>query len=149
MGISGISGSGYTQAVDPNELFKTWADKKLRGSGDWVTISDEGREKADELAKVKRETMAGLPGMENIEDAQAENSGNTNSSSAVSQSPEEQMEDLEAKIKALMDQLMSIMQSALPLEQKMQQSQPIQQMISQLQVQLNEIKTQVLKEKTA
>jgi hypothetical protein len=148
MGISGISGAAYSQAVDPNELFRTWADKKLRAGGDWISISEEGREKAEELAKAKREAEQGMPGMDNTDGASVAGDG-TASASGLNKSPEEQMKDIESKIKALTDQLMSIMQSARPPEEKMQQAQPIQQQISQLQAQLNELKIQTSKEKAA
>jgi len=141
MSISNISESGYSQAVDPNQYFQQWASKKLHARGDYVNISDEGRDKAEELAKAKRDAKARLPGMEDA--------GETGSSSAVNMSPEEQAEGLEAKIKALMDQLVNIMQGPLPPEEKTQMAQPIQQAISQLQAQLNELKAQMLKEKQA
>jgi predicted RNase H-like nuclease (RuvC/YqgF family) len=131
MGISGIAGGGASQAVDPGEFFTDWAAKKIHARGDCVSISDEGREKAEEFAKAKS----------------ASSGTGAGASSALNQSAEEQSRDLEAKIKGLMDQLMNIMQSALPLPEKMQQAQPVQQQISQLQMQINELKAQQMQEK--
>jgi hypothetical protein len=150
MGVSSVSGGGYSQSVDPNELFKSWADRTLRSRGDQAAISDEGRAKAEELAKVKRDAGKSLPGAEHMEDARAENAaGGEGASSARNTSPEDQAKDLEGKIKALMSRLMQIMQSALPPDEKMQQAQPIQQAISQLQTQLNELTAQMMKGKAA
>ena len=77
----------------------------------------------------------------------AEELGRAGASSALGQSADDQTDALEAKIKALMDQLMNIMQSALPPQEKMQQAQPVQQQIGQLQMQINELKSQALQEK--
>ncbi|MDR2696051.1 MAG: FlxA-like family protein [Deltaproteobacteria bacterium] len=131
MGISGIAYGGASQAVDPGALFTDWAAKKAHARGDCVSISDEGREKAEELAKARS----------------ASSGTGAGASSALNQSAEEQGAAVEAKIKGLMDQLMNIMQSALPLQEKMQQAQPVQQQISQLHMQLNELKTQQLQDK--
>ena len=147
MSISGISGGGSSHAVDPQELFKKWADQKLKTRGDRVSISEEGYEKAEELAKAKRAAKAGPLGMDDAgEEAEGiAASADAEASSALNNSAAEQSEGLEAKIKALQDQLMSIMQSALSPEEKTQQAQPIQQMISQLQMQMNELKAQAQK----
>jgi hypothetical protein len=147
MGISSISGNAYSQAVDPTALFREWTDKKLHSRGDRVSFSDEGREKSEEFVKAQIAAKTGPPGMEDMDDASA--AGGADPSSALNESAEGQIQDLEAKIKALMDQLMNIMQSALPPEEKMQQAQPVQQQISQLQAQINELKVQMMKEKSA
>ena len=154
MSISNISGDAYVQGVDPNEIFKKWADKKLHTRGDYVNISDEGRTKAEELAKAKTAAQTGLPDTEDLDEGQTEGmsasaGGKAGASSALNKSAEEEVKDLEAKIKALMDQLMNIMQGPASPEEKMQQAQPIQQQISQLQAQLNELKAQMQKEKAA
>jgi hypothetical protein len=148
MDSGSISNTDYTQAIDPNAHFQKWASKKLHARGDYVSISDEGRAKAEELVNASVAAKQKLPGMEDAEDVQATNTAEgTDSASALNKSPEEQATDLEGKIKALMDQLMNIMQGPLQPQEKMQQAQPIQQQISQLQTQLNELKIQILKEK--
>ena len=146
MSISSISGDAYVQGIDPNETFKQWTDKKPHTRGDYVSISDEGRIKAEEFAKAKTALQAKLPGTEDPDEEQTED---ISASAAVNKSPEEEARDLETKIKALMDQLMNIMQGPASPEEKTQQAQPIQQQISQLQAQLNELKAQMQKEKAA
>lgn len=148
MSISNISGNSYAQAIDPQEMFTRWAGRKLHASGDSVSISEEGRARAEELAKAMRDAEENTSGREaggaRTEGASA--GGGSDASSAVGQSDEEQTQDLESKVKALMDQLMNIMQSSLSPEEKMQQAQPIQQMISQMQTQMQALKNQMAKE---
>ena len=146
MSISSISGDAYVQGVDPHEIFKKWADKKLHMRGDSVSISDEGRIKAEEFAKAKTAAQTSLSATEDPDEGQTEG---VSASAALNKSAEDEAKDLEAKIKALMDHLMNIMQGSASPEEKMQQAQPIQQQISQLQAQLNELKTQMQKEKAA
>ena len=65
MDISSILSSDSTQSIDPTEVFKKWTDKKLHAdSGDTVTISDEGRKKADELVQAQKTSQASPSGME-------------------------------------------------------------------------------------
>ena len=143
MGISGISGSAYSQAVDSNELFKNWANKKLRASGDCLSISDEGREKAEELAKAKKEAELGLPGVEGMDEAAA-GGGTDSSPTLVGVSTADRIKGLERRIKALTDQL-----NSLPPKEKMLQEKSIQERISEFQAQLDELIIQVQQENSA
>jgi len=153
MDITGLSGGGASQAVDPKEVFSQWAAKKIHTRGDSVSISEEGRAKAEEAAKAKMSAKAGAFGAPDAEDERTDGlavlSGDEAEGSSPAKSTEEQATDLEERIKGLMDQLMGIMQSALPPQEKMQQAQPIQQEIAQLQMQLNELKAQMKKAQAA
>ncbi len=148
MSVTGISGSSSAQSVDPKNLFMEWADKKLRSRGDTVTISDEARQKAEEAAKAKLAEETPLPGEESVK---TEGSGNAQASgggggTSSPESTEDRITDLESKLKALMDQVSGIMQGALPMESKMQQTQPLLAQVGQLQAQLTQLKAQMMQE---
>ena len=140
MDIASIFGADSSQAIDPTEIFKKWADKKLHASGDTVTISDEGRQKAEELAGSQKVGQAVLPGMDDDEDddeVQTKNISASINGGTASSSGQDDKSAIESEIKVLTDQLMNIMQGSLPEEAKIQQAQPIQEQISQLQMQLD------------
>jgi len=135
MGISGISNCGHSQAISLREFSEQRTDKKLQIRGDYVAISDKGWK---ELAKSKMDTKVSPQGMEDMGDEQEESTATAASSFVLDN------EALEAKIKTLMTQLMNIMQSARPLEEKMQQAQPIQQEINKLPMRISELRIQSL-----
>ncbi|MCL1986126.1 MAG: FlxA-like family protein [Betaproteobacteria bacterium] len=150
MDISSISGSDSLQAVDPSEIFKKWAGKKLHAGsdgGDTVTISEEGRKLAQAQKTVQVSPLLNMDDAETqadditVDDASDASSEEANFSSALSSSEDQTSEtdEIDEKITELTDQLVGIMQSPLPQEERMQQAEPIQQQIDQLEMQLNEL----------
>ena len=142
MDIASIFSTDSSQAIDPTEIFKKWADKKLQASGDTVTISDEGRQKAEALVSAGKTSPAALLGMgddEDDNDALVANISTSTGGEADSSSGQDNNVDIQSEISALTDQLTSILQGSLPEEAKTQQAQPIQEQINELQMQLNEL----------
>lgn len=149
MDITGISGGISSQGIDATQTFHEWADKKLRFRGDTVTISDEARYKAEEAAKAKIASETTLPGEEDAAaSGSAGGAGASGGGAASGADSEDQIQDIESRIKALADQLANIMQGSLPLETRMQQAQPVQQQISALAAQLSQLKAQIMQEKS-
>jgi DNA relaxase NicK len=157
MDISGVSGGGSSQAVDPYEAFTNWAAKRMHARGDSVSISGQGREKAEELSRAKQSAKPALADAAESDDEQAKSLAESlassgegaGASSSLDKSTEEEASDMEKQIQALTDQLMAIMQGPLPPQEKMQQAQPIQQQIAALQMQINELKAQAKQGKAA
>ena len=146
MDISSIYSSDSLQSVDPSEIFKKWAGKKLHagsGGGDTVTISDEGLKLAQAQ---KTAQISPLFGMDNVDtqadDMSADDTSSEEADFASDLSSSEQQttetDEVEGKIAELTAQLTNIMQGPLPPEERTQQAEPIQQQIEQLEMELNE-----------
>lgn len=141
----------FTAEIDENDKRRDIRPVSSGSRGDTVTFSDESRALAAELAAHKeieqnRHTavFARDPGSTVEEDREGDRTESASATGAASVPGDDaagQIQALETKIKALMAQIMNIMQSALPPGEKMQQAQPFQQEINQLQAQIREIET--------
>jgi len=151
MDVSTIYSSSSSQAVDPVELFKKWADNNLRSttsSGDTVNISDAGRALLAQSQSVQASPLLGLDTLGDQTDDAADDITNASASaeetdftSALTTSEDQTTEtnEIEDRIAELTDQLASLMQGSLPQDQRTQQVQPIQAQIEALEMQLGEM----------